>query len=171
MNKGHIPTCKTRVLEPSNAAGFSLSCWPAHDRARPCDMARSTIILQDDWSLAAASHPCRHAISARSRFTWSSHRVRCAPLRLMPNWGSLSNTFLVGHESGLKTCPSHLSLAISLPAFATVRLLGPPYSSASSWFILLLHAPCSNTRSKMVRSMRHSNTPRAFASSAWMVQD
>ena len=45
----------------------------------------------------AASHPCRHPISARCRFTWSSHRVRCAPLRLIPNWRSLSNTFLVRH--------------------------------------------------------------------------
>ena len=141
---------------------LSLSYWPAHDRARRCDMARSTVILQDARSLAAASHPCRYPISVRSRFIWSSHRVRCAPLRLMPNWGSLSNTFLVGHESGiLMTCPSH----------RTLKMLGSPYSSASSRFILLLHAPCSNTPPKMVRRMRRSNTPRAFASSARMVQD
>ena len=45
----------------------------------------------------------------------------------MPNWGSLSNTFLVGHESGiLMTCPSHRIL----PAFATVRMLGSPYLSS-----------------------------------------
>ena len=34
-----------------------LSCWPARD------MVRSTTILQDDRSLAAVSHPCRHPIS------------------------------------------------------------------------------------------------------------
>ena len=106
-----------------------LSCCPACNRARRCGMARSTIILQDARSLATASHPCRHPISDRSLFTWSSHPVRCAPLRPMPNWGSLSNTFLVGHESGiLMTCPSHRIL----PAFTTVRMLGSPYSSASS---------------------------------------
>uniref|UniRef100_A0A0E4C728 Uncharacterized protein n=1 Tax=Anopheles gambiae TaxID=7165 RepID=A0A0E4C728_ANOGA len=79
----------------------------------------------------------------------------------MPNWASLSSTFLVGHESGiLMTCPSHRIL----PAFSTVRMLGFPHSPA----ILLLHAICSNTPPKMVRSMRHSHTPRAFASSARM---
>ena len=35
-------------------------------------------------------------ISDRFHFTWSSHRVRCTALRLMPNWGSLWNTFLKG---------------------------------------------------------------------------
>ena len=125
--------------------------------ARRCDMAQSTIILQNARSLAAVSHPCRHPISVRSRFTWSSHQVRCAPTRLMPNWGSLSNTFLLEHESGiLMTCPSHHIL----PAFATVRMLGSPYSSASSWFILLLHALCTSTPPKIIRRMRRSNTLR-----------
>ena len=91
-----------------------------------------------------------------------------APLRLMPNWGLLSNTFLVEHESDiLMTCPSHGIL----PAFATVRMLGPPYSSSSSWFILLLHAPCSNTPPKTVRSLRRSNMSRAFAFFARVVHD
>ena len=132
----------------SRSIPLSLSCWPDHDRARLYDMARSTIVLQDARSLAAASHPCRHPVSDMSHFTWSSHQVHCAPLG---NWESLSNTFLVGHKSSiLKTCPSHRILSV----FATVRMLGSPYSSASSWFILFLHAPCSNTPPKMVRTMR-----------------
>ena len=72
---------------------YSRWSWPARS-----DMARSTIILQHARSLTAVSHPCRHPISVKSRFTWCSHRVRCALLRFMPNWRSLSNTFLVGHE-------------------------------------------------------------------------
>ena len=39
---------------------LSFSYWLANDRARRCDMARSTIILQDALSLAAAFHPCRY---------------------------------------------------------------------------------------------------------------
>ena len=98
------------------------SCWPAHDRGRRSDTARSTTILQDARSLAAASHPCRHPISDRSRFTWSSHRVCCAPLRHMPKWGSLSNTFLVGHESGiLMTCPAIVSCQPSPSSGCSVR--------------------------------------------------
>uniref|UniRef100_A0A4Y0BIH0 Uncharacterized protein n=1 Tax=Anopheles funestus TaxID=62324 RepID=A0A4Y0BIH0_ANOFN len=64
-----------------------------------------------------------------------SQRARCAPLRIVPN-GSLTSTFLVGHESGiLITCPSHLIL----PALITVRISAPPNSSASSSSALLVH--------------------------------
>ena len=80
---------KVLCFDPYN--NFYLSFWPAHDRARRCD-----IILQGARSLAASSHPCRNPNSERSRFTWSSHRVRCTLLRLVLNCGSLSNTFLVG---------------------------------------------------------------------------
>ena len=109
-------------------ADSSLSCWPVHDRARRCDMVQSTMILQDARSLVAASHPCRHPISDRSRCTWSSHRVRCTPLHLMPNW-------------------------------------------ESSWWDISPASSRSNTPPKMIRRKRRSNTPRAFASSARMIQD
>ena len=56
-----------------------------------------TIILRDAQSRTAAFRPCRHPISDKSR-TRSSHRVRCTPLRLMPNWGSQSNNFLKAHQ-------------------------------------------------------------------------
>ena len=113
-------------LSLSRSLSLSLVCLLTIEHV---DVTWSTIILQDVRSLAAACHPCRHPISDRSRFTWSSHRVRCAPLRLMPNWGSLSNTFLVGHEfSILITCLNHHIL----PAFVTFRMLGLQYSAASS---------------------------------------
>ena len=77
-------------------------------------MARSTIIFQDARSLGVVSQSCRRLISNRFFFTWSSHRGRCAPLRLMPNWGSLSNTLFGGHESGiLMTFPSHRIMPLS----------------------------------------------------------
>lgn len=68
-------------------------------------------------------------------------------MRLMPNCRSLSNAFLVGHESGnLIAYPFHRIL----PAYATVRLPGSPYSS---WFIFLLQTPCSNTLGTFVYKM------------------
>ena len=70
----------------------------------------------------------------------------------MPNWGSLSNIFLVELESSgiLITCPSHHILS----AFVTGRMYGSPYSSETSWIILLFETPCSKTSPKMVQRMR-----------------
>ena len=76
------------------------------------------------------------------------------PLRLVSNWGSLSNIFLVGHESGIIITRSSHRI---LPAFATVRML----------VIILLHASCSNTPPKIVRTMRRSKMLRAFVSWTW----
>uniref|UniRef100_A0AAG5DNZ4 Uncharacterized protein n=1 Tax=Anopheles atroparvus TaxID=41427 RepID=A0AAG5DNZ4_ANOAO len=65
------------------------------------------------------------------------------------------------------TCPNQRIL----PAFATVRISGSPNSSASSWFILLLHPSCTYTPPKIVRSTRRSKMPSALASSVSSVQD
>ena len=81
------------------------------------------------------------------------HRDRFAPLRLMPNWRSLSNTLLLGYESGiLLTCPSHRILL----AFATVRMLRSSYSSAP--------ATCSGGCVAQTRS-EHLQPPLAWSKS------
>ena len=47
----HIARWRVTILDLKillNAqVSLSLSCWPAHDRARRCDMARQMVILQD----------------------------------------------------------------------------------------------------------------------------
>ena len=45
-----------------------------------------------------------------------------------------------GHRSGILIICHRI-----LPPFANVRMLGSPYSLASSWFILLLQIPCMYT--------------------------
>lgn len=80
---------------------LSPSGWSGHKRVHRRDLARSTFILQDAWSLAGNSHSYRHPISHWFRFTWSSHCGLCAPLRLVLSWGTLLNNFLVEHESDI----------------------------------------------------------------------
>ena len=65
---GVLSPISTEAVRDDKHLSRSLSCWPALDRARRSDMARSTTILQDARSLAVAFHPCRYPISDRFRF-------------------------------------------------------------------------------------------------------
>ena len=120
-----------------------------------CPGQQSFFRMLDPWL-----QPPIHVVTRSTTGLASPNRVRCASLRLMPNWGSLSNTFLVGHESGiLMTCPSHRILR----AFSTVRMLGSLVVHPSPPLYMLLHAANDGPEG--------SNMPRAFASSVFMVQN
>ena len=86
----------------ARSVGNRVSTWMGGCSQGPIsDMARLTVILQDDRSLAAASHPCRYLRQALIHLILPSSLL-CSPA---PN---TELGIAIEHESSIyKTCPNH----------------------------------------------------------------